>query len=352
MERRHSSPLRSPVLWPPKYLLGTSGGAVALSVAALSNFDPCRISGLSARLSSDLYSVPWYPWWSSISTRLLGPLSTVLCPWWWRYPRQVGSGLVGIGSKYGDESRLLSVELWLGTHDLETGKHRLVCSCPREQSGLGTTTPRRHSPTLFLGNRLPELYNAISATSSLSGIVEPSLVTGYTVDDDRGGVDLHHQGYHHLLADGGHECASPLTPLLPLLLEKDVPLGIIYLNRCDPESRDANRYITGSWLVTRLLAASQLHEAEACNEVSQSLAMLRLEARRRGLTLHESEWKRPSARDLDLILTIRDGANLSLLEFYPLVGTSVDMFTASGSDITDLMSAVSYNYGVRVVWAN
>lgn len=325
----------------PQISLGSSGGNIAVYTAAAADWQTQGLYRVARDINSKLFLKSWWK-----------PPLTFMPSW-----------LMGFfkGSMYDTSSKpydffrdifnketVSRYEIWTGTTNLDQSKAQLFCNRTLENSALPVKIQTKLLSSLepqYISNDLDKITQVCMASACIPTLVEPQVI-----DKQR-------------YVDGGLLYASPLTLMKSSLINKylksenetkiyDVEqkhatggkgLHMTYLSSFNLDSLKEN--------MTQAYGNMLSVNRTTFSEIVKSLCV---QDRYNAVTMIPNSNSIEGPGNLAIMTYIekhRVNTDNSLVEYYPLDDTVLELTKFTGEDVVDIMDTAHNKFGYRLWWS-
>jgi predicted acylesterase/phospholipase RssA len=287
-------------------IMGSSGGNLVSYMLLYSNNNIDRLFLACSIVDSSFYAKNWIP---------LPPLSLLygFCKGS-LYHSGDSNKFNGIITRHVCRSK----EVWTGTYNKCLKKTRLFTNMATSRLDITKFNPSITNcmDLTFLDGDVESIITVSSASASIPAYVPPIIIDG------------------HQYCDGGVMYASPLTPLAPCIPTDDIHID--YVN-----SFDINEAESKHLRPKNLLSVGN----DALSDVIRSICV---HDRATAISLLSGNVDQYHDITADQIETIRGKYRRSVLEVYPTIKDSLDIFKFTGGDVNTMVTKARDNIKFRL----
>lgn len=314
----------SQIGYKPDICLGSSGGNLALYLAAAADFNWSRIQLITNELRPDYFVTPWndFP-----------PIATLM-GFFKGTAYDYGKGLINFLQLFFDQQSIVKYEIWTGCYNKDLQKYRLFCNRCKINSYLNYEYEeddiiQTQIPYYCDGNM--NLISSVGlATCSIPGLVPPQIIDNHQYND-------------------GNVCsASPLTILKTSILKTLKPteaLHIVYLNSKDlsqPQLLPINNLID-----TWKQGLNDLLKSQTLIDRLSAYELLRHRANGKEIKKKYCDCTFENLKELQKII---NASNATLLEIYPTCSADLNITHFTSQDLERNFKILNQSCKCRLWW--
>lgn len=307
----------------PDLSLASSGGNVAIYIAAAAGWKWAGIERIAREMRGDLFVRPW----SSIL------ILSLIIGYFKGDVFNKGGGVRDLLFHFFPLQSITKYEIWTGTFNKNRQRARLFCNKKKSESILDVSSidhdlNRSMSP-LFADGAIDAIAQASMASASI-----PAIVPAEIIDEEA-------------YIDGGVAGASPLSimqePILKYVRSHKTSLHLFYINSIDISSSKGKEChnVVDTWRQ----ATTDLIRSQTVNDRLSAYELLRCHPG----TLHQEQFA-CTYDNIERVKKIQAKIQYSLLEIYPKISVDVNVVSFTGDDVIDAIKTVYHNCACRLWW--
>jgi predicted acylesterase/phospholipase RssA len=307
----------------PDISLASSGGNVAIYIAAAAGWKWAGIERIARELRGDLFVRPW----SSIL-----PLSFII-GYFKGDVFNKGGGVKDLLTHFFPLQSISTYEIWTGTFNKHRQRARLFCNKKMEDSILDVSCIdhdlNRSMAPIFMGGHIEAIAKASMASASI-----PAVVPAEIIEEEA-----------HI--DGGVAGASPLSimqePILKYVRTHGSSLHLFYINSIDISSSIGKEChnVVDTWRQ----ATTDLIRSQTVNDRLSAYELLRCHPG----VLRQEQFE-CTYDNIERVKKIQAKIRYSLLEIYPKTNLDINVINFTGDEVVGSIKAAYDNCACRLWW--